>query len=105
MESRNLSRVPSFDKESGALNIIVEAPKNGRIKYKYSEKHGIFQFDRPCPTAFPFRSNSVLCRRQLAETEIRWMCWFCLMKRRFQDASCWARFWVSCKPNSARGNR
>jgi hypothetical protein len=38
MESRNLSQLSPFDKESGALNIIVETPKNGRVKYKYNEK-------------------------------------------------------------------
>jgi inorganic pyrophosphatase len=43
MESRNPSRLPPFDKESGALNIIVETPKNGRIKYKYNEEYGMFQ--------------------------------------------------------------
>src|ERR1700688_5106825 len=46
MESRNLSRLPSFDKESGALNIIVETPRNGRIKYKYNEKNGMFELDK-----------------------------------------------------------
>jgi inorganic pyrophosphatase len=54
MESRNLSRLPPFDKESGALNIIVETPKHGRIKYKYSEKYGIFQFDKTLPYGFSF---------------------------------------------------
>jgi inorganic pyrophosphatase len=54
MESRNLSRLPPFDKESGALNIIVETPKNGRIKYKYNEKYGMFQLDKTLPYGFSF---------------------------------------------------
>jgi inorganic pyrophosphatase len=54
MESRNLSRLPPFDKESGALNIIVETPRNGRIKYKYSEKYGMFQLDKTLPYGFSF---------------------------------------------------
>jgi inorganic pyrophosphatase len=54
MESRNLSRLPPFDKESGALNIIVETPKNGRVKYKYNEKYGKFQFDKTLPYGFSF---------------------------------------------------
>ena len=54
MQSRNLSRLPSFDKESGALNIIVETPKNGRLKYKYNEKYGVFQFDKTLPYGFSF---------------------------------------------------
>jgi inorganic pyrophosphatase len=49
MESRNLSRLPPFDKESGALNIIVETPKNGRVKYKYNEKYGMFELDKTLP--------------------------------------------------------
>jgi len=54
MESRNLNRLPPFDKESGALNIIVETPKNGRIKYKYNEKYGMFQLDKTLPYGFSF---------------------------------------------------
>jgi len=51
---QNLNRLPPFDKESGALNIIVETPKNGRIKYKYNEKYGIFQLDKTLPYGFSF---------------------------------------------------
>ena len=54
MESRNLSRLPPFDKESEALNIIAETPKNGRIKYKYNGKYGMFQFDKTLPYGFSF---------------------------------------------------
>jgi inorganic pyrophosphatase len=54
MESRSLNRLPPLDKESGALNIIVKTPKNGRIKYKYNEKYGIFQFDETLPYGFSF---------------------------------------------------
>jgi inorganic pyrophosphatase len=54
MESRNLSRLPPFDKKSRALNIIVETPKNGCIKYKYNEKYGMFQFDKTLPYGFSF---------------------------------------------------
>jgi inorganic pyrophosphatase len=54
MESRDLSRLPAFDKKSGALNIIVETPKNGRVKYKYNEKYGMFQFDKSLPYGFSF---------------------------------------------------
>jgi inorganic pyrophosphatase len=54
MESRNLSRLPPFDKESGALNIIVETPKNGRVKYKYNKKYGMFELDKTLPYGFSF---------------------------------------------------
>jgi hypothetical protein len=58
MESQNLNRLPPFDKESGALNIIVETPKNGRIKYKYNEKYGTFQLDKTLPYGFSFPFGS-----------------------------------------------
>jgi inorganic pyrophosphatase len=54
MESQNLSRLPPFDKESGALNIIVETPKNGRIKYQHNEEYGMFQLDKSLPFGFSF---------------------------------------------------
>jgi len=54
MRSRNLARLATFDKESGGLNIIVETPKNARTKYKYSEKYGMFQFDKALPYGFSF---------------------------------------------------
>ena len=54
MESRNLIRLPPFDKASGALNIIVETPKNGRIKYKYNEKYAMLQLDKTLPYGFSF---------------------------------------------------
>lgn len=54
MEWQNLNRLPPFDKECGALNIIVETPKNGRIKYKCNEKYGIFQLDKSLPYGFSF---------------------------------------------------
>ena len=57
MESRNLGRLPPFDKVSGALNIIVETPKNGRIKYKYNEEYGMFQLDKSLPFGFSFPSE------------------------------------------------
>jgi inorganic pyrophosphatase len=54
MKSRNLSQLPPFDRESGALNIIVETPKNGRLKYKYNEKYGMFELDKTLPYGFSF---------------------------------------------------
>jgi inorganic pyrophosphatase len=54
MDSRNVARIPALDAESGALNIIVETPKNSRVKYKYNEKYGMFQFDKALPYGFSF---------------------------------------------------
>jgi inorganic pyrophosphatase len=52
--SRNIANLPPFDKESGAVNIIVESPKNGRIKFKYNEKYNLFEFDKSLPYGFVF---------------------------------------------------
>jgi inorganic pyrophosphatase len=40
----------------------VETPKNGRIKYKYNEKYGMFRFDKSLPYgfSFPFEFGFVL---------------------------------------------
>jgi hypothetical protein len=100
-----LSRLPPFDKESGALNIIVETPKNGRIKYKYNEEYGMFQFDKSLPSGFLFRSNSPSCPRQLGEMETHWMFLFCPTKRRLLDALYWVGFWESYKRSRVRENR
>jgi len=83
MESRNLSRLPPFDKKSGALNIVVETPKKARIKYSTTKNTGCFNSTKPCPMGFLFRLNLVLCRRELVEMEIPWMCWFYPMSPRF----------------------
>jgi hypothetical protein len=104
MESRNLSRLPPFDKKSGALNIIVETPKNGRIKYKYNENFGMFQFDKTLPYGFSFPFEFGFVPTTRAEMEILWMCWSYPMKQRFQDASSWAKFWEYYKRNSEKEN-
>jgi inorganic pyrophosphatase len=54
MEPQNLARLAAFDKKSGSVNIIVETPKNARIKYKYNEEYGMFQFDKTLPYGFSF---------------------------------------------------
>ena len=54
MKLPNLEDLPAFDEESGMLNIIVETPRDGRTKYKYSKEYGAFQFDKTLPYGFSF---------------------------------------------------
>src|ERR1041385_801146 len=54
--SRNIVRMPTFDAETDAVHIIIEAPKGRRTKFKYDEKLDMFQFDKILPPGviFPF---------------------------------------------------
>lgn len=47
---------PISDEENQLLNIIIETPKGGRIKFKYDEQSGIFAISRLLPKGmvFPF---------------------------------------------------
>jgi inorganic pyrophosphatase len=54
MKTVNMSKLPAFDKHTGALNIVVEAPKGRRTKFKYDEKQGLFKFDKSLPDGFAF---------------------------------------------------
>jgi inorganic pyrophosphatase len=37
---RSLDRLPLFDRDSGALNVVVETPKGSRMKYRYDGEFG-----------------------------------------------------------------
>lgn len=58
METRGLSVIglPSFDRESGLLNTIIETPKGARNKFSYDEKLGLFRLKKvlPAGAVFPF---------------------------------------------------
>jgi inorganic pyrophosphatase len=54
MSQSNISQLQPFDRESGFLNVIVETPRGSRNKFKYSEKHGLFMFDKPLPIGQTF---------------------------------------------------
>jgi inorganic pyrophosphatase len=54
MKPQNLIRLPPFDADSKLLNVIVETPRNGRVKYKYNEACNMFQFDKTLPYGFSF---------------------------------------------------
>jgi inorganic pyrophosphatase len=58
MERRGLSvlGLPSWDKETGLLNTIIETPKGARNKFAYDEKCGVFRLKKVLPAGmvFPF---------------------------------------------------
>ena len=81
----------------------METPKNGRVKYKYNEKCGMFELDKTYGFSFPFEFGFVPSK--IAEAEIPWMRWLCLMKPHFPDAWFWPTYWAYYKRNSVRENR
>jgi inorganic pyrophosphatase len=57
MTSPNIASLPTFDPESGALNMIIETPRGKRTKYKYDEKTGLFKYDKAMPFGLVFQFN------------------------------------------------
>jgi inorganic pyrophosphatase len=51
-----VTKLPPFDPESGALNVIIETPRGCRNKYSYDVKRKIFQLGGilPAGAVFPF---------------------------------------------------
>lgn len=50
------SKLPTFDAESGDLNVVIETPKGSRNKYDYDEEWGLFKLGGvlPAGAVFPF---------------------------------------------------
>jgi len=44
-----ISKLPTFDPESGELLTVVETPKGSRNKYAYNDKLGFFELRRVLP--------------------------------------------------------
>ena len=57
----NIMRLRPFGPKSAYVNVIVEAPKGSRTKFKYDEEHQLFLFDKALPLgqAFPFEFGFV----------------------------------------------
>lgn len=51
-----INLVPISDEEAQIVNVVVETPKGGRIKFKYDEELGVFEISRLLPKGmvFPF---------------------------------------------------
>ena len=52
----NITHLRPFGPKSAYLNVIIEAPKGSRTKFKYDEEHQLFLFDKTLPLgqSFPF---------------------------------------------------
>ena len=52
----HISRISPFGPKSEYVNVIIEAPKGSRTKFKYDPKHGLFVYDKAMPIGqtFPF---------------------------------------------------
>lgn len=55
MTSTHISNLPTFDPESGALNMVIETPRGMRAKYKYDEKTRLFRYDEAMPFGLVFQ--------------------------------------------------
>src|SRR5689334_12475425 len=53
---RPLSRLPTFDPQTGDLLAVIETPKHSPNKYKYDEEYGVFRLAGVMPEglAFPY---------------------------------------------------
>jgi inorganic pyrophosphatase len=49
-----LSEMPTFDKESGALQVVIETPKNSRNKYDYDPEFNCFELGKVLPEGISF---------------------------------------------------
>ena len=56
MKGSPFSKLPSFDKESGDLNVVSETPKGCRNKYAFEPDLGLFVLKKvlPAGSVFPF---------------------------------------------------
>lgn len=55
------SKIPSFDKETGDLNVIIDTPKGSRNKYELDKDLGLFKLSGvlPAGASFPFNFGFV----------------------------------------------
>ena len=51
---RSALDIPVYDAESGALNVVVETPRNSRNKFKYDPKCGLFCLSAVLPEGSSF---------------------------------------------------
>jgi inorganic pyrophosphatase len=58
---RESEEIPTWDKNSKYLNVVVDTPKGSAIKFKYDRSHHIYKISHLLPpgTVFPFDFGSV----------------------------------------------
>src|SRR3984885_8156168 len=49
-----LSEMPTFDKETGALQVVIETPKDSRNKYDYDPECNCFELGKVLPEGMSF---------------------------------------------------
>ena len=61
VEARGSDDIPTWDPETGHLNVIVDTPKGSAIKFKYDVSNRIYKVSHILPpgTVFPFDFGSI----------------------------------------------
>jgi inorganic pyrophosphatase len=61
IEWREADQIPTWDTDSGHLNVVVDTPKGSAIKFKYDSSHHIYKISHLLPpgTVFPFDFGSI----------------------------------------------
>jgi inorganic pyrophosphatase len=61
IEWREPDQIPTWDTDSGHLNVVVDTPKGSAIKFKYDSSHHIYKISHLLPpgTVFPFDFGSI----------------------------------------------
>jgi hypothetical protein len=55
-------RLAPVDRKTGAVNVVIETPRNCRNKFKLDEKLGLFRLNSVLPAGWPEqRSSSAWC--------------------------------------------
>jgi inorganic pyrophosphatase len=52
--SHPFAKLDAFDRETGAVNAVIESPKGCQNKYKLNEEHGFFELHKVLPTGMFF---------------------------------------------------
>src|SRR5271166_3630056 len=69
-----ISKLPTFDPESGELLTVVDTPKGSRNKYAYNDKLGIFELRRVLPRGMLFPYDFGFVPSRSPPPAIRWTC-------------------------------
>ena len=61
IEAREPDQIPTWDTDSGHLNVVVDTPKGSAIKFKYDSSYHIYKISHLLPpgTVFPFDFGSI----------------------------------------------
>jgi inorganic pyrophosphatase len=54
---KTILRMPPFDRKEKCLNVIIETPKESRVKYAYNPESALFELKRALPLGMMFPYN------------------------------------------------